>query len=89
MSKLCQDIYTNNVLYQKHEEIIKKLSFVKDMEEELMINYHNISRENLINFQENTLQYWIYLMVRDFEKKVRKKQIKIVEKWLFFFLEIL
>jgi len=76
MSKLCQDLYTNNVLYQKHEEIIKKLSFVKDMEEELMINYHNISRENLMNFKENTLQYWIYLMVRDFEKKVWKKSNK-------------
>ena len=73
MSELCGEIFKQNVLFVKHEEIIKRLRFIENFNEDLMINYHNISRYekgNCNDDSKNSIQYWIYLMVRDFEKKV-------------------
>ena len=72
MSQICSEIFTQNVLFRKHEEIMNSLKHIKGLEENLMINYHNVSRKNLHNLNDNPLLYWLYMVVRDFEKNVKK-----------------
>jgi len=75
MSQLCSEVFTENLLFRKHEEIMTKIKYIKDVEEELIINFHNISRKKTQNIKDNPLLYWIYLVVRDFEKKVTRFEI--------------
>ena len=51
---------------------MNSLKHIKGLEENLMINYHNVSRKNLHNLNDNPLLYWLYMVVRDFEKNVKK-----------------
>lgn len=73
ISQLCLEIFENNVLTKKHNEIIEKSDFLKHFSEDLTINLYNVSRygdKNFKKIKEESIHYWIYLIVRDFEKKV-------------------
>lgn len=76
LAKLCSDVFTQNILFQNHEDIIKLKKFLKHIDDDLLINYHNISRKTLANLKENPIQYWIYMIVREFEKKVENNKNK-------------